>query len=94
MHSYDVLRRPIITEKNTLLVGLNKYTFEVAPDANKAQIREAVEKAFKVNVTKVNVIHVPGKMRRAGRRRGMTSSWKKAVVTLQPGDRIELFEGV
>ena len=94
MHSYDVLRRPIITEKNTLLVGLNKYTFEVAPDANKAQIREAVEKAFKVNVTKVNVIHVPGKMRRAGRRRGMTSAWKKAVVTLEPGNRIELFEGV
>jgi large subunit ribosomal protein L23 len=94
MHSYDVLRRPIITEKNTLLVGLNKYTFEVAPDANKAQIREAVEKGFKVKVVKVNVIHVPGKMRRAGRRRGMTSPWKKAVVTLEPGNRIELFEGV
>ena len=94
MHSYDVLRRPIITEKNTLLTGLNKYTFEVASDANKAQIKEAVEKGFKVKVAKVNVIHVPGKMRRAGRRRGMTSPWKKAVVTLEPGNRIELFEGV
>jgi large subunit ribosomal protein L23 len=94
MHSYDVLRRPVITEKNTLLVGLNKYTFEVAREANKAQIKEAVEKAFKVKVTKVNVIHVPGKMRRAGRMRGMTAPWKKAVVTLVAGEKIELFEGV
>jgi large subunit ribosomal protein L23 len=53
-----------------------------------------VEKAFKVKVASVNVMHVPGKMRRAGRQRGMTSSWKKAVVTLEPGNKIELFEGV
>jgi large subunit ribosomal protein L23 len=94
MHSYEVLRRPVITEKNTMLVEQSKYTFEVAPQANKPQIKEAVEKAFKVKVTSVNVIHVPGKMRRAGRQRGMTSSWKKAVVTLEPGQKIELFEGV
>lgn len=94
MHSYEVLRRPVITEKNTLLIEHNKYTFEVARSANKPQIKEAVEKAFKVKVSSVNVIHVPGKMRRAGRRRGMTSSWKKAVVTLEPGNKIELFEGV
>jgi large subunit ribosomal protein L23 len=94
MHSYEVLRRPVITEKNTLLIEQNKYAFEVAREANKTQIRDAVEKAFKVKVTAVNVIHVPGKMRRAGRRRGMTSSWKKAVVTLEPGQKIELFEGV
>ena len=94
MHSYDVLRRPVITEKNTMLVEQNKYTFEVAREANKPQIKEAVEKAFKVKVVSVNVIHVPGKMRRAGRRRGMTSAWKKAVVTLEQGQKIELFEGV
>ncbi len=94
MHSYEVLQRPVITEKNTLLIEHNKYTFEVARSANKPQIKEAVEKAFKVKVVSVNVIHVPGKMRRAGRRRGMTSSWKKAVVTLEPGNKIELFEGV
>lgn len=94
MHSYEVLRRPVITEKNTMLIEQNKYTFEVSRDANKPQIKEAVEKAFKVKVSSVNVIHVPGKMRRAGRRRGMTSSWKKAVVTLEPGNKIELFEGV
>ena len=94
MHSYEVLRRPVITEKNTLLVEQNKYTFEVATEANKPQIKEAVEKAFKVKVSAVNVVHMPGKMRRAGRRRGMTSSWKKAIVTLEPGNKIELFEGV
>lgn len=94
MHSYEVLRRPVITEKNTMLIEQNKYTFEVSRDANKPQIKEAVEKAFKVKVSAVNVIHMPGKMRRAGRRRGMTPSWKKAVVTLEPGNKIEFFEGV
>jgi large subunit ribosomal protein L23 len=94
MHTYEVLRRPVITEKSTLLAAQNKYMFEVYKNANKQQIKEAVEKAFKVNVTSVNVINVPGKMRRAGRRRGMTSPWKKAIVTLQTGQKIELFEGV
>ncbi len=94
MHSYEVLRRPLITEKNTMLVEQNKYAFEVARNANKPQIKEAVEKAFKVKVSSVNVMRVPGKMRRAGRGRGLTSPWKKAVVTLEPGNKIELFEGV
>jgi large subunit ribosomal protein L23 len=94
MHVYEVLRRPIITEKNSMLSAQSKYTFEVSLDANKPLIKEAVEKAFKVKVTSVNVICVPGKMRRAGRRRGMTPEWKKAVVTLEPGQKIELFEGV
>ncbi len=94
MHSYEVLRRPLITEKNTMLVEQNKYAFEVARNANKPQIKDAVEKAFKVKVASVNVMRVPGKMRRAGRGRGLTSPWKKAVVTLEPGNKIELFEGV
>jgi large subunit ribosomal protein L23 len=94
MHSYEVLRRPLITEKNTMLIEQNKYAFEVAREANKPQIKDAVEKAFKVKVAAVNVMCVPGKMRRAGRQRGMTSPWKKAVVTLEPGHKIELFEGV
>ena len=94
MHIYEVLRRPIITEKNTRLLGQNKYTFEVARAANKHQIREAVETAFKVKVAQVNVITVHGKMRHAGRHRGMTQTWKKAVVTLEEGNKIELFEGV
>ncbi len=94
MHGYEVLRRPLITEKNTMLVEQNKYAFEVARNANKPQIKDAVEKVFKVKVASVNVMCVPGKMRRAGRQRGMTSPWKKAVVTLEPGHKIELFEGI
>ena len=94
MHLYQVLRRPLVTEKNTVLQAQGKYAFEVAREASKHQIEQAVEKAFKVKVTAVNVMTVPGKTRRVGRRQVLTSSWKKAVVTLKPGDKIELFEGV
>ncbi len=94
MHLYEVLRRPLITEKNTVLQAQGKYAFEVAGEANKHQVKQAVEKAFKVTVTAVNVMTVPGKTRRVGRRQVLTQSWKKALVTLKPGDKIELFEGV
>ncbi len=94
MHLYEVLRRPLITEKMTLLQGGNKYAFKVASKATKNQVKTAVEAAFKVNVTKVNMMNVPGKQRRIGRRMAMTPSWKKAVVTLIPGQKIEFFEGV
>ncbi len=94
MHLYEILRRPLITEKNTALQPLGKYAFEVAKEANKHQIKQAVEKTFNVAVTGVNVMTVPGKMRRVGKRQVLTHSWKKAVVTLKPGDKIELFEGV
>ncbi len=94
MHLYEVLRRPLITEKNAVLQAQGKYAFEVAGEANKPQIKQAVEKAFKVKVTAVNVITVPGKTRRVGRRQVLTQSWKKAVVSLTPGDKIEFFEGV
>ncbi len=94
MHTFNVLVRPVITEKNTLLGEHGKYTFEVQRKANKTMIREAVERAFKVKVIEVNVSNMPGKMCRVGRSRGLTSPWKKAVVTLQEGQKIELFEGV
>ena len=94
MHIYEVLQRPIITEKNSLLLARNKYSFEVSSDANKHQVKEAVEKAFKVKVMSVNVMTVPSKPRGVGRLRGKTSPWKKAVVTLGPGDKIEFFEEV
>lgn len=94
MHLFDVLLRPLVTEKNTLLQAQNKYAFEVAQEASKPQIRQAVEKAFKVKVDMVNIIKVPGRTKRVGRRLVVTSPWKKALVTLQPGDKIELFEGV
>ncbi len=94
MHLYEVLRRPLITEKNTALQEHNKYVFEVAREANKPLIKEAVEKAFKVTVMQVNVINVHGKKKKFGGRMITTPSWKKAIVTLKPGDKIELFEGI
>ena len=95
MNLYEVLRRPLITEKNTAtLQPQGKYAFEVAGEANKQQVRQAVEKAFNVKVTGVNVMTVSGKRRRVGRRQVIAPSWKKAIVTLKPGDKIEFFEGV
>ena len=94
MHLYEVLRRPLVTEKNTMLQAQGKYVFEIAREANKQQVKQAVEKAFKVKVLAVNVMTVSGKTRRVGRRQVLTQSWKKAIVTLKPGDKIELFEGV
>lgn len=94
LHPYAVLLKPLITEKGTLLAESGKYAFQVAPTANKLQIKEAVERAFDVHVVKVNVMNMPGKMRRVGRSMGMTSEWKKAIVTLAEGERIEFFQGV
>ena len=96
MHLYQVLRRPLITEKSTVLQAEGKYAFQVAEKATKPQIKQAVEKAFKVDVTAVNVVIVPGRRRRMarmGRQKMAGPSWKKAIVTLKPGDKIELFEG-
>lgn len=95
MHPYQVIRRPIVTEKSNALAGeQGQYTFQVDKRANKAQIKQAVETAFEVDVRDVRVINVPGKVRRMGRRVRRTPSWKKALVTLAQGQRIELFEGV
>lgn len=94
MHLYKVLQRPLITEKNSVLQAQGKYAFKVAQEANKEQIKQAVEKAFKVTVTGVNVMTVAGKRRRMRGREVTSPSWKKALVTLKPGDKIEIFEGV
>ncbi len=94
MNLYEVLRRPLVTEKNTMLQSQGKYGFEVDRDASKTQIKEAVEKAFKVTVTGVNVMTVRGKERRVGRKMVTGGAWKKAVVTLKTGDKIQIFEGV
>lgn len=95
---HDVLRRPIITEKSNYQAGLlNQYVFEVAEDASKGLIKDAVETLFDVEVMKVNVMNVPAKRSRRWRSRRMLirrSGYKKAIVTLIPGDRIEVFEGV
>jgi large subunit ribosomal protein L23 len=95
MHPYEVLKRPILTEKTNIQGDVeNRYSFEVDRRANKLQIKEAVEKAFGVRVIAVNVMNVPGKERRLGRLRGRTPGWRKAIVTLAPGQRIQMFEGV
>ncbi len=94
MNLYEVLRRPLITEKSTTLQAESKYAFEVAREASKPQIKQAVEKTFKVEVTAVNIMTVPGKRRRLGRRQLPAHPWRKAIVTLKPGDKIEFFEGV
>jgi large subunit ribosomal protein L23 len=94
LHPYSVIVRPLVTEKSTLLAALNKYAFEVMPHANKIQIKAAVEVAFEVRVRDVNTSNVHGKVRRFGARRTKGRAWKKAIVTLQEGYKIELFEGV
>lgn len=95
---YDVLRRPIITEKsNYQNAALHQYVFEVARDATKAMVKDAVETLFDVEVTKVNMINVPAKRTRRARSRKMAvrkNAYKKAIVTLSPEDTIDIFEGV
>ena len=95
---YDILRRPLITEKSNYLNSeLHQYVFEVSNDATKNMVKEAVETLFDVNVTRVNVINVPAKRTRRARSRQLKirrSGYKKAVVTLAPGDTIDVFEGV
>lgn len=90
----EVVRRPIITEKSIALAGKNKYTFEVARRASKGEIKKAVEKLFSVKVLDVKTANIRGKEVRTGRRRvaSKKSDWKKAVVTVSAGDKIEIFE--
>jgi large subunit ribosomal protein L23 len=90
----DVLIRPVITEKANNMMQDNKYTFIVPLTANKIEIRQAVEKIFKVKVVGVNTIRVMGKMKRMGKNQGKRPDYKKAIVKVAPGQRIELFEGV
>lgn len=96
MHVYEVIRRPVITEKSYDAADYeNKFTFEVDMRANKLQIKDAVETAFNVTVEDVRVLVVPAKTGRVGRRKVVRKApWKKAIVTLVPGDSIQYFEGV
>lgn len=90
--SHEIVVRPLITEKNTNLMLFNKYSFEVLRGASKPQIKRAIEELFNVSVEKVHTMNVRGKLKRRGREVGYTREWKKAIVTLVPGDRIEIFE--
>ncbi len=93
MDSRQIIRQPIISEKSYALIGENKYTFRVHPQAHKTQIRSAVEEIFNVRVVDVRTMRLKPKPKRRGWTSGKTRSWKKAVVELAPGERIELFEG-
>jgi len=104
----SIIKRPLLTEKSARLRETGggataaaegesyaqKVVFEVARDANKVEVRQAVETLFKVSVTEVRTLVVRGKLKRVGRFAGRRPSWKKAFVTLKPGDNIEFFEGV
>ena len=94
LHAYGIILRPIITEKAQIMTQRNQYAFAVDIRANKMQIKEAVEVAFNVRVEGVNTITVKGKNKRYGRRETKQPDWKKAMVKLAPGEKIELFEGV
>lgn len=94
MDIHRVLLKPTITEKSTILQESGKYTFEIAPKANKVQVKEAVEKNFHVDVQDVNICKLRGKRKRYGPRWVKQPDTKKAVVTLKPGHRINLIEGL
>lgn len=92
---FQIIERPILSEKSMDMSHGGKYTFRVSKDANKIEIADAVTRIFKVNVAKVNTMTVRGKKRRVGRYpEGRTTDWKKAIVTLEPGQSITMFEGL
>ncbi|MFO7715064.1 50S ribosomal protein L23 [Desulfosarcina sp.] len=95
MNQYDIIKRPVITEKtNIQKEEHNQLSFEVDKRANRVEITRAIEKIFSVKVAKTRTVHVKGKIKRRGRILGKRKDWKKAVVTLMPGERIDFFEGV
>jgi large subunit ribosomal protein L23 len=92
---HDIIKRPVITERTSDLMADKKYVFEVDLRSNKTEIKTAVEQIFKVKVTNVNTLRMPGKPKRHGRYSGYTSEWKKAVVTLSEDSKpLEFFESV
>jgi large subunit ribosomal protein L23 len=95
MIAHDVIKRPVITEKtNIQKEEANQLTFEVARKANRVEIKKAIEEIFKVRVAGVQTMQVKGKTTQRGRIAGKRRDWKKAIVTLMPGERIDFFEGV
>jgi large subunit ribosomal protein L23 len=95
MIQYEIIKRPVITEKTSIQKeDANQVTFEVDRRANRIEIRRAIEMIFKVKVADVRTMQIKGKVKRRGRTLGKRRDWKKAVVTLMPGERIDFFEGV
>jgi large subunit ribosomal protein L23 len=93
LHPSEVLIKPVISEKSYEQITSNQYTFKVHKDAHKTQVRQAVEELFEVTVERVNIMKVKPKPKRRGVHRGTRPGWKKAVVQLKAGDKIEIFEG-
>lgn len=94
MMPYEIIKRPLITEKTSIQKEIsNQLTFEVDRRANRIEIKQAIESAFKVRVAKIQTMQVTGKVKRRGRFVGKRRDWKKAIVTLMPGERIDFFEG-
>jgi large subunit ribosomal protein L23 len=94
MNQYDIIKRPVVTEKtNDQKENYNQITFEVDKRANRVEIARAVEKIFSVKVAKTRTVQIKGKIKRRGRILGKRKDWKKAIVTLMPGERIDFFEG-
>lgn len=90
--NYDIIVRPLITEKSTQLIELNKYTFEVKQGSNKVEVKKAVEEIWGVKVVNVNMINTQRKTRRVGKYEGLRPAVQKAVVTLAEGDKLDVFE--
>lgn len=94
MNPHDVIFSPVLSEKAVGEIEVGKYAFYVHPNANRTQIKEAIETVFTVDVTKINLLNVQGKLKRQGRYEGRRPERKKAIVTLKPGQRIEQLEGL
>ena len=93
MNSNDIIIRPIISEKTTGLMEENKYVFEVSRKANKHMVKKAIKDLFEIDAEKVNIMNVRGKNRRLRFHVGKRSAWKKAIITLTAGQKIEIFDG-
>ena len=93
LHPAQILLRPVVSEKSYHQITENRYTFRVHPDAHKTQVRQAVEELFEVKVVAVNIVKMPPKPKRRGMTKGTKPGWKKAIVELKAGDKIEIFEG-
>ncbi|HET8984513.1 MAG TPA: 50S ribosomal protein L23 [Trueperaceae bacterium] len=94
MNPHDVILAPVLSEKAVSVIESGKYTFFVHPDANRTQIKEAIETVFEVGVTKINLVRVGGKVKRQGKYQGRTVDRLKAIVTLKAGQRIEQLDGL
>jgi large subunit ribosomal protein L23 len=93
LHPNEVLLAPVVSEKSYSLIGDNKYSFKIHPNAHKTQVRQAVEELFEVKVERVNIVKVQPKPKRRGMSKGIRPGWKKAIVQLAEGETIEIFEG-